>query len=216
MEPNRSLESFEYTEAEKTEIIINNVLLMLKRRLVKSSVDEKKYLIDQNVKISLSKNEIPDIVTVVDNYTYLISATDGNTYCVRIIYQTVITTGQNSVIGSFIKDYAGNKMKRILIIKDFNPKVETFVTRRKTQLFEEEFFMHDALQHKDQPKWEPLTKNEMARVKEEYNLTVYSTPKLRETDPMTRYFDLDTEDIIRIIRPHPISAESVTYKMVKN
>src|SRR5687768_16351021 len=93
MEKNRKLYAVFKSEAEKTEIIIDNVLIMLSSRIYLDGNKDKHALLDYT---SAKKK----LVTNDDN-TYTVVANNGDVYAIKIFYQKVLSTGKQSLISEF-------------------------------------------------------------------------------------------------------------------
>ena len=204
MEENRALFNIIKSESQKTKDIVNNVLTMLSRRIYIGNNGEKQQLLNMaNAKQNLQDKG--------DN-TFAIKANNGDTYVFKIIYQNIYAVGKQSFLTEFIREYAKNK--KILIVSDYNNKIQDYAIENSTQIFREYMLLGDIISHRDQPKFELLSPNEMDSVKTEYNLTDYTMKKLLRTDPVALYFALRKGDIIRIIRPSLTAGESIDYRVV--
>lgn len=191
-------------ENEKSEIILGNVLKMLGNRIYIDKSGEKQPLINPE----MARKKVDDRG---DN-TYLLKANNGENYAIKIIFQKITAMGKQSVISEFFREYA--QYKKIIIAKDFNNKVYEFVTKQHTQIFLESTLLEDIISHAMQPKFELLSPAEMISVKQEYNITDYTTEKYMRSDPVVKYFALKKGDIIRIIRPSPTSGQAIAYRIV--
>jgi DNA-directed RNA polymerase subunit H (RpoH/RPB5) len=147
-----------------------------------------------------------------ENGIFLLKANNGDNYAIKIIFQKLKTIGKQSVIMEFIKEYP--KHKKIIVATDFNNKILEFAVKNHSQLFRESSLMSDLISHDEQPKFELLSPTEMELVKKEYNINEYTSLRLQRSDPITKYFALKKGDIIKIIRPSPISGSSIVYRMV--
>lgn len=202
MEPNKTLFSVIKTESQKLEIILQNVLLMLSNRIYIDKNGDKQQLLDRDKAKTADKGDGVHVVT----------ADNGDSYAIKIIFQKITSTGKQSVISEFFKDYV--QYKKIIIANDFNTKIIDFVSKHHTQIFRESALLQDIISYRDQPRFELLSPSEMGQVKKEYNITDYTTEKLSKTDPISKYFALKKGDIIRIIRPSPTSGEAIAYRIV--
>ena len=204
MEENRSLFVVFKTEEEKNAIILDNVVLMLSHRIYVDKAGEKHPLLTYDDALKKARD--------VGNNSFTVKADTGDTYAIKIIYQKILTTGKQSVVSEFIKEYESDK--KIIIANDYNNKIIDAVTRQGVQLFKERTLMSDLLTFRDQPTFELLSPKEMEQVKTEYNVTPYTLPKILRTDPVVKYFGLKKGDIIRIISPSPTAGMNTSYQVV--
>ncbi len=204
MEPNKVLFNVTKTDNDKTQIILQNILIMLSNRIFIDSTGKKQRLLDPDY----PKKKIDD----KGDGTYIIKANNNDNYAVKIIFQKISAVGKQSMVSEFFREY--NQYKKIIIASDFNNKIVEFVTKHQTQIFRESALMIDIISHEFQPKFELLSPSEMEKVKEEYNITDYTTEKILRSDPIVKYFALRKGDIVRIIRPSPTSGLSIGYRIV--
>jgi len=204
MGENKTLFSVIKSESEKTEIIINNVLMMLGNRVYIDKTGNKQPLIDPVV----AKKKIDDR----KDGTFIIKANNGDNYAIKLIFQKITATGKQSIVNEFFREYP--QYKKIIIAYDFNNKIVDYVTRQHTQIFRESALLTDIISYRDQPQFELLTPSEMEKVKEEYNITEYTTEKFMRNDPVVKYFALKKGDIVRIIRPSITSGQAIAYRIV--
>ena len=202
MEANKTLFLVIKSDAEKYKIIIDNVLAMLGNRIFIDKSGNKQPLLDP-------------LETKVDDKgdnTILVKANNGDTYAIKIVFQRVTSTGKQSIVSDFFKEYA--PYKKIIIARDFNNKISDYMIKHRTQIFRESALLSNLIDYRDQPKFELLSPSEMEQFKLEYNATDYTTKKMLKSDPIAKYYALHKGDIIRIIRPSPTSGEAVDYRIV--
>ena len=205
MEPNKSLFIVLKSDSEKLKTILYNVQLMLSNRIYIDSKGDKKPLFD----LAGADKKTEDR----GDGTYVIKTNNGDQYAIKIIFQKITSTGKQSVVVDFFRDY-GNSYKKIIIARDFNNKILDYMTKHRTQIFQEHSMLSNIIDYIDQPKFELLSPKEMKMFREEYNSTDYTTKKMRLIDPITRYYALQVGDIIRIIRPSPTCGEEIDYRVV--
>lgn len=204
MEPNKTLFSVIKSDAEKTKTIIENTIRMLSNRMYIDKAGEKQPL--------LIFDEALKNVDDRGDGTFVVKANNGENYAIKIVFQRISSTGKQSIVSDFLKDYA--QYRRIIVARDFNNKVGDSMNRHHTQIFRESALLNDIISHRDQPKFELMSPKEMDQFKSEYNATDYTTKKILRNDPITKYFSLRKGDIIRIIRASPTSGEAIDYRIV--
>lgn len=227
IEPNRKIFALMKTEEEKIDIILFNVLLMLSNRIYIDDNKKKPLLqLSQEIKPKQNfaflnlrkKKQILDnlvsqkILEDNGNGSFIVVTAQGDEYAIKIIFQKIMSVGKQSIIVDFLKEY--DKYKKIIIANDFNYKVYDYMIAHQIQIFKESTMMSDLISHYLQPKYELLSREEMEAVKEEYNITDYTTKKMLRTDPVAKYFSLRKGEIIRIIRPSQTSGQSVDYRII--
>jgi DNA-directed RNA polymerase subunit H (RpoH/RPB5) len=211
-QPKRELLQIFKTETDKNQIILDNVLRMLSRRV---------YLTKEGINKPLYDLESKSYKEAEDN-TYVIKTDDGEKYALRIIYQKLGITGRQSPIMNFIEEFP--LYHKILIANDYSNKYLDFEAetnallfkeeKKEIQLFKEEDFLEDILTKLEQPKFQLLTPNEMKDVKKAYNASNYTLTKVLKNDPVVRYLAIKKGDIYRIIRPSPTAMYSIAYRIV--
>ena len=204
MEPNKTLFSVEKPESEKVKIIIANVLTMLGNRIYIDKAGRKQPL--------LIPEEVAKRITDKGDGIFIIKSSTNDSYALKIIFQRIISTGKQSPVSDFFKEYT--KYKKIIIAREYNNKIIDYMTKHHTQIFKESSMLFDIISHRDQPNFELLSPVEMERFKLEYNATDYTTKKLNRNDPIAKYFALKKGNIIRIIRPSPTAGEAIDYRIV--
>jgi DNA-directed RNA polymerase subunit H (RpoH/RPB5) len=204
MEKNRSLYSVFKSETEKTEIIINNVLIMLSSRIYLDGNKDKHALLDYTA----ARKKL----VVNDDNTYTIVANNGDTYAIKIFYQKILSTGKQSLISEFIKEY--ESARKIIIASSFNNKTADFATKNGSQIFAEGYMLRDLVAHDDQPIFELLSPKEVATIKSEYGIDTHNAPKIIRSDGVVKYYNLKKDDFVRAIELSPTSGLIVTYQVI--
>lgn len=204
MEANKTLFSVVKSESHKTKIIISNVLTMLGNRIYIDKNGKKQALL-------VPEDAAKKIVDKGDS-TFIVKTNNGESYAIKIIFQRITSTGKQSIVSEFFKEYT--QYKKIIIAHEYNKKIVDYMTKHHTQIFNENSLLSDIISYRDQPKFELLSPVEMDQFKSEYNATDYTTKKLLRSDPIAKYFALRKGDIIRIIRPSPTAGEAIDYRIV--
>lgn len=199
----QGVEQINLTEDEKIDTILKNTITMLRNRRYEKP--------DGTLDPVVSKTSNP--VAKGDN-TWTLEANDGNEYAIKIVFQTVTVTGKQSPLSDFLANYPDHY--KIVIVSDYNMRIETYLKTQKAQIFREFSLLQDLASHIYQPKFIKLSSKEAAQVVEEYNLKKTSMPLFTKTDPMYKYFDMKMGDVFRIISASPASGDSVAYRAVKN
>lgn len=199
----RSLHQIIKTEDQKTEIIRNNVVLMLSRRIFIDNHGEKNDL------LKLDNLKYPEVGA---DKVFTIKCLNSEEFAAKIIFGKVTTSGKQSALSEFIKDYG--KYRKIIIASEYSNKIRDYCNKSGIQIFLERDMLEDVIKGRDQPKFELLTPAEMKRVEEEYNITSYTGNRTGRDDMIARYFDLKHRDICRVYRPSPVSGYTIAYRYV--
>jgi DNA-directed RNA polymerase subunit H (RpoH/RPB5) len=203
MEEDRSLFQIYKSEEDKIQIIIRHVLLMLSRRIYIDKDNKKQPLL---VLDDLQPDDKGD-------NTYVVKCNNGEKFAFKIVFQKIITSGKQSALSEFIREY--NKYKKIIIAKDYNNKIADFALKHGIQIFKESTMLTDIISYRDQPIFELLSPEEMDEVKIAYNLTPYTINKtVAKSDITVKYFGLKKNNVYRVIRYSPTSGYAINYRIV--
>lgn len=203
MEPNKELFQIYKSEEDKIASILYHVQLMLSRRIFIDKNKDKQPLIVQSPTTKLEDEG--------DN-VYIIKAKNSDKFAIKIIFHKITTSGKQSVLSEFIKEYTN--YKKIIIAKDFNNKIADFALKHQIQIFRECSMLSDIISYRDQPIFELLSPDEMKLVMNEYNTTNYTLTKTPKSDTTIKYFNLRKTNVYRVIRYSPTSGYSTNYRIV--
>lgn len=205
MEKNREVFQTIKTEEVKSKIIQKFVLLMLSRRIYIDNEGNKQKLLD------IDNIDMPELTL---DKTFIVTANTGHKYITRIFFQKLTSSGKQSVISDFIKEYPTDK--KIIIASDFTGKIKDFCSKNGIQLFKEDHMLQDIIVSKEQPaKFELLSPSEMKRIKDESGLNNYVIDKTEKDEIIVRYFAIGRGDIYRVERFSQTSGYCVAYRIVK-
>lgn len=194
---NRSLM---YTEQEKIDIILGNIVKMLRNRKYEKADGTLDNVIDNSKPESKGDN------------VWIIEGKDGNTYAIKIVFQNITTNSKTSPLYDFIENHPEHF--RIMVATGF--KSEAFLTGPKSQVFLEYALMQDLASYYLQPKFIKLSSSEKQQMMDEYNVQPHSITKIGSHDPMYKYFNMKKGDIYKVIRDSPASGQSIGYRIAKN
>lgn len=180
-------------EINKT--IVNNVLLMLKRR---KDISKKTFDIYNN-----KDGNIETIFNIKEG---------ENNFSIYIVNSIL-----NSIISkSSLDEYLNNdiNIRKIIIIK--TPSKRTIKQLLNNYKNVEFFFLHEMLEDLPSKKFIPkhilLNEEESSLLNEKIKLNELS--KIRIYDPMARYNNAKINDVFKIIRPNLTTIEEVFYRIV--
>ena len=190
------------TDNERIEIILSNVIKMLSNRIYITKSGKKKELVKRNATFEENNDNV-----------YILTANNKKKYALKITFQKITKIGKQSMLSNFLKDYV--VYNKILIAEDFNNKIIDYAKKNNCQTFKVASMMRDILSYHEQPQFEILSKQEIALLQQEYSIDPYTIQKLKDYDPITKYFDLSKGDVVRIIRPSQTSGYAIGYRIVE-
>ena len=201
MDENKSIHTIFMSDAEKTKLIVENVFLMLLRRVYIDKEGNKHSLV--------TGGDFEE----VQHDVFKVNANNGETYVLKIIFNKISSTGKQSAVSEFIKDYAD--MRKIVVAREFNSKIEDYFKKNNTQIFTESSMLSDILKYPEQPaNFEILSPLEAANMKTIYNVSEYTIPKYNHSDPIVKYFGIKKGTIVKITRNSTTSGVSIMYRIV--
>lgn len=191
---------------EIRQTVLTNVVKMLTER--------------KNLNVDKLRENIDKLIRVhTDDYTYRLSLDkpiDGVTnVIIKIFPQKVSTISKTS--GGVIDFLMAHKDEhKIVVVKEINPKSYPTIkkTYPRTELFLEHELMINLVDFVLIPKVELLTDEEQDNFCQIHMCKKRNIPKILNTDPISKYFNLKDGDIIRILRPSETSGYSPAYRLV--
>ena len=112
-----------------------------------------------------------------------------------------------------------NDIKIIYLLRDKEnsiiSKEMSKIIYKNIELFIQKYMIFNITKHILVPKHIMLTKEEEDQMLENYNTNKTQLPKLFKTDPIARYYNMQTGQICKIIRKSPSTGESIYYRVVK-
>lgn len=194
---------YEYNDNEKLEIIMINLMKMIKARglIEKADKDTTKMLLNS-----------------VKNNNYGMIKLDredrfGNTeYEVEVINDNIINLSKGSVISNSIR----TKKHKIIIVDDITPRQRQilFENYMNIEVFKKMELMINLIDHVYIPTHILLTEEEKETFFKEYNVTKNEMHKMLTTDPVCRYYNGQRNDIFKIIRTSTNNGYSINYRIV--
>lgn len=171
----------------------------------------KEMLEDRGINISSLKN-FSDKELGVMSKTNSIFSLDVNEHFKIIYYMN-----QKFKIND-LKKYFSSEDKVILIFKEkinnLNIKNLKEQDLHSVEIFNIRELLFNISRHQLQPKFDILRdEKEINMILEKYQIKSKSNlPIILKTDPMSKYLDLNTGDIVKITRVSPSSAEAIVYR----
>lgn len=133
---------------------------------------------------------------------------------VLIVPQKIVAIKKSSPLNDFLSSY--DKSIKMLIVDAIGTKAQQSIRTlyNHAEVFTEGKLMINLIDHVLLPKFEPLTEDEKETFYEDFKCKKRQIPKMLTADPVSRYYNLKPNDIVRIIRPSETSAFTVSYRIV--
>jgi DNA-directed RNA polymerase I, II, and III subunit RPABC1 len=195
-----------------SEVIKNTVLTNAVKMLT-----ERKLLLKENQQKNIDKL----IATQTDDFIYKIKldspindTDEAAIFIIKIFNQKITAINKSSGIVDFLHEFKNNP--KILIVKSINSKAAQHIVSSypDSEIFTEKDLMINLIDHVSVPKHIPLTKEESEQIVIEYNAKKKSFPKMFDSEPVSRYYNMKSGDICRIIRSSETSCLVPYYRQV--
>lgn len=205
MSSNKQLLPIEISTDEKINRIIKNTCLMLyDRKLIKHENIMK-------VIEKLQSTESPDYIY----YVHLDNEYHGCTKIVfKLLLQSVSTINKDHTINLFLQE--NKDAYKILIFTEIANKASKYLYINYTniEIFLERELLINIVSHNIVNKHIVLSKEEGNQVLKEYDASKKTMPKIFITDPIARYYNMQLNDICKILRSSKTTCTSVMYRIV--
>jgi DNA-directed RNA polymerase I, II, and III subunit RPABC1 len=111
------------------------------------------------------------------------------------------------------------KIKKAIIVvkKSITSFVKQYLLKNTEHIFNtftESELQIDITEHKYQPNFIVLNNTEKNKVLKFYNIKEYKLPKIKNTDPISRYYGLINGNVLKIIRPSETAGKYISYRIV--
>jgi len=196
-------------QVEKTnEEIIKTILINILKML-----GERKYIKKENItKIftNLKSDQVDDLSYSLDLDDHKV----GKIFAIKIIQQKITGINRHNDLNNFLNNYKDTP--KIVVTKEINKKASQHIINNypNTEIFLEEEFMINLIDHLLIPKHEPLSDSERDEFFGSFAVKRRMMPKMLTGDPVSRYYNLKSGDVCRIIRPSEKSGFTTTYRLV--
>lgn len=194
------------TVDEVRQTVLTNVILMLTERKW-LNVENK----DNNINKLLKQES--------DDFTYNIVLDNPKTVkqCViRLYNQKITSVSKQSNISEFLKDY--KDYHKIIVVEDITTKTQQYIFNNydKTEIFLEKSLMINLVDNIYTSRYIVIPKDseQYKQFFAEFQCRKKDMPKILQSDPAAKYYNLSKYDIVRVIRSSETSGLSSTYKII--
>ena len=195
------MNNLKYSDVELTDKVFTNVIKMLiERKYIEDNFNKHYKKIKQDIKKSMEST----------NYILCsLSLKDTSTKINIILLQKLITA---SVL---LKDIDFNNSDKYIIITSEIKNLKQLLNRSNIEIFQTSYFYINIIEHKLIPKHIPCTDEEKEKILKELDIELDNLPKMCHDDPIVRYYNVNVNDVIKIIRYSELSGISIIYRVVK-
>ena len=190
-------------------------------QVYKNSKDIAETVFTNAINMLIVRKVVPK--TQKQNITALLDTINGNVlnletnekpYTIFYIPHEVKSIKKMPQLTEFIAKYKNNHI--IIIIKTITKKQMERIQmlHNECEVFEESKLMLDLIKHEYIPKHIILTEQEKQQFLIDYNLKESQIPRLFNSDPVARYYNLPIGTVCKIIRPIETSGTGVSYRIV--
>lgn len=201
-------------EAQKNTILTNIIKMLTERRLL---LPERQATHIQRITAIQSDDQSYRIDFDSAGGAESRYGPDNKFMMVKLINQKITSISKSSGISDFLTAY--KMIPKIIVVTAINPKAQYLLqsdtsTYPNTEVFLERELLINLIDHVSQPKFIVLSEEEIKAVLEKYHARRREIPKILISDPVSRYYNVKTGQMFRIIRPSETSGEAVTYRLV--
>ena len=133
---------------------------------------------------------------------------------IKIFDYKISSINKSSPIGEFISKY--DKDYKFIVVQEINARTEDIIESYQSpvEIFKFNKLQSDITEHDLVPQHIVLSKEEGDRVLESYRARKRDMPLIRSNDAVAKYYNMKPDEIVKIIRPSPVTSESVAYRYV--
>lgn len=166
-----------------------------------------------NKLISDENDDMEYILQLDNNKNYNTEILNKKIY-IKIFDYKISSINKSSPIGEFISKY--DKDYKFIVVQEINSRSEDMVESYKTpaEIFKFNKLQSDITEHDLVPQHIVLTKEEGDKVLESYRARKRDMPLIRSNDVVAKYYNMKPDELVKIIRPSPVTGEAVAYRYV--
>ena len=165
-------------------------------------------------KLISDENEDMEYIIDLDNDKNYNTEISNKKIYIKFFDYKISSINKSSQINEFLVKH--DKVYKLLIIQEINLRIEDIIETYKTQveIFKFNKLQSDITEHDLVPKHIVLNKEEREAVLTAYLARKRDMPLIRSNDVIAKYYNMKPDDIVKIIRPSPISGEAIAYRYV--
>lgn len=185
------------TNKEIIETICENTIKMLVQRKLLDKKDQESYITEMTEKIN--KDQIYEIKT--DQREPLV---------IKLFLRRVKNPNNVPELVKFFDNYA--KYHKILIVSDDNEKTSRTLVFDNTEVFFAWQLMMNMIEHVSVPQHTLLSEDQKKEFMKSYNVKKSQCPQIYTVDKIAKYYNLQSDNVVRIVRPSEISGYGTMYR----
>lgn len=165
-------------------------------------------------KLILDENDDMEYIIQLDNKINYNTEIPNQKIYIKIFDHKITSINKNSPIGEFINKH--EKDYKFIIVQEINSRSEDTIESYETpvEIFKFNKLQSDITEHDLVPPHIVLTKEKGDEVLQSYRAKKKNMPLIRTNEPVARYYNMKPNEIVKIIRPSPLTSESVAYRYV--
>jgi DNA-directed RNA polymerase subunit H (RpoH/RPB5) len=165
-------------------------------------------------KLISDENEDMEYIIQLDNEKNYNTYIPNKKVFIKIFDYKITSINKTSPISEFISKY--DKEYKFIIVDDINPRTEEIIESYNTpiEIFKFDLMISDRTEHILVPKHIVLTEEESKNVMESYRANPRDMPLIRSNEVIAKYYKMKHGEVVKIIRPSPVTGESVAYRLV--
>jgi DNA-directed RNA polymerase subunit H (RpoH/RPB5) len=165
-------------------------------------------------KLVSDENDDMEYIIEIDNDKNYNTEIPNKKIYIKIFDYKISSINKSSPIGEYISKY--DKDYKFIIVQEINSRSEDVIESYQTpvEIFKFNKLQSDITEHDLVPQHIVLTKEEGDKVLESYRARKRDMPLIRSNDAVAKYYNMKQDEIVKIIRPSPVTGEAVAYRYV--
>jgi DNA-directed RNA polymerase subunit H (RpoH/RPB5) len=165
-------------------------------------------------KLISDENDDMEYLIQIDNDKNYNTEIPNKKIYIKIFDYKISSINKSSPIGEFISKY--DKDYKFIVVQEINSRSEDIIESYQTpvEIFKFNKLQSDITEHDLVPQHIVLTKEEGDKVLESYRARKRDMPLIRSNDAVAKYYNMKPDEIVKIIRPSPVTGEAVAYRYV--
>ena len=165
-------------------------------------------------KLISDENDDMEYIVQIDNDKNYNTEIPNKKIYIKIFDYKISSINKTSPIGEFVSKY--DKDYKFIVVQEINSRSEDVIESYQTpvEIFKFNKLQSDITEHDLVPQHIVLTKEEGDKVLESYRARKRDMPLIRSNDAVAKYYNMKQDEIVKIIRPSPVTGEAVAYRYV--